>query len=284
MIVPGMTNQEILMNLRNDFNKIKSDISKKKKRFISDMKRNGILSQKVSHSIHVFGKEKWSIWEYIDLKDPYKCYYDPICESESEKGTKDYYVLRGRSGNYGLIKYTSHSISRMRERNPGLFGNMKDAFEILHNITTPYELNPFGVANIKDLEEFIKTTYNDDEINGIVATSRGILLVKKEDNIMKVKTFFDFKTAVQTRNEGVVLYTIARFITLNKDLFDEEDVKRARDLQKMNGNNSILDAISALCPISPGFKKREKAIFIAGNSAIVGDKMLRKIKNQLQNG
>ena len=269
MIVPGMTNQEIVDSLKKDFDDLKSRMSKRKKKLVSDMKKKGLSVKMLRYSAYTEKGNKWDIWECINSLNPHKSYCDPICEVESEKGTKDYYVLRSRKGYNELIKYTSHAISRMRERGSACFSKYKNAFEIIHNITTPYELNPFGFANIKELHEFIEASCNKDEINGVVATFSGILLVKKEDPILKVKTFFDFKTAMQTRNGGMARYIMAKFIVINKNLFDENIIKLAKDIVASYDTNVTLNEADIVYPIAPGYKKRKDSILTEDETLIM---------------
>ena len=261
MIVPGMTNQEIVDSLKKDFENLKSKMSKEKKKLILDMKKKGLSTKMLHHSVYTEKGNKWDIWECVNSLNPHKSYYDPICEVESEKGTKDYYVLRSRRGYDELIKYTSHAISRMRERRSTYFTSSQNAFEIIHNITTPYELNPFGFANIKELYE-LDVSYCKDEINGVVATSSGILLVKKEDPILKVKTFFDFKTAIQTRNGGMVRYIMARFVVINKKLFDEKSIKLAKDIVASYDTSLTFKETDIVYPIALGYNRRKDSILV----------------------
>ena len=121
MILPTFTEEQLLAELVVDFKRVKRltkryadeylQKSKKKGRFIRD-------TEFQSFTITTVLNNKWNVEIEYDQRNKIPWLFRACCIIESDKKTKDYYIVRGvNSDKPYYIKITSHALKRVKERN-----------------------------------------------------------------------------------------------------------------------------------------------------------------------
>lgn len=120
MIVKSFSEDMILRELCSDYKEVRKASVKKAHKYLADKRKLGI---QVPQNECVFIKmvtsshNNWRIVIFFGTSTKAPWYASAICMSESEKRTKDYYLLRGLKDKPYFIKFSAHVIKRLYERN-----------------------------------------------------------------------------------------------------------------------------------------------------------------------
>lgn len=134
MIISSLSEERILEELIFD-RKIMANEAKKlaKKAVLRQQKagRDGIDNDIIIFREYTTSKNhnKWMLEIEVNMAKNPKWYHQAVCIVESERGTKDFYYVRGFSNNKPyFIKVSSHALKRFKER--GVDERVKDPADI----------------------------------------------------------------------------------------------------------------------------------------------------------
>lgn len=122
MILPGLSDKEILEELLKERTFIANEAKKQAKKAISRLQKQGRdgIDEKKSYPFDIWIhplRNPWRFEVFVNMSKTPKWYHLAMCLTESEYGTKDYYFLRGLSNKKPYyIKITSHAVKRVGER------------------------------------------------------------------------------------------------------------------------------------------------------------------------
>jgi len=196
MILHTTTPTEINRELKKDLEWIVASVKKKAKKLKMKIIASGITHREVVEEYPITSplNNRWFVTYSFCLNRKIQLQIKACCIVESEYGTPDYFILRGLTfGSEYHIRITSHTISRMKERDIR-FRDMS-AGQTANSII-PYGEDGMGVytreENIpKSLEEWLEK--KDGRKNLFMTTSTGVFFGFQEiiggHGNLTIKTF-----------------------------------------------------------------------------------------------
>ena len=144
MILPKLSDEKILAELLVDYSYVKKQMKKIASRFMNNAQkqRKAITNDDmIADVITSPNNNKWYITIEFTPNKKAPWYGRLCCVSESDRHTKDYYMVRGFSNDKPYyIKITSHTLKRMQERNYVNFKSMKiPSFYLVNYLFEPHE-------------------------------------------------------------------------------------------------------------------------------------------------
>lgn len=121
MILPTFSEEQLLSELLKDYEQIKRIAKKQSEAYLFKVKKSGRYireTEYVPYTVKTTLHNEWGLlFDYNQTKHiPWR--FRACCIVESDKKTKDYYVLRGlSSAKPYFVKFTSHALKRYKERN-----------------------------------------------------------------------------------------------------------------------------------------------------------------------
>lgn len=110
----------ILKELCSDYIEVRKTAVKSARKYIADKKKHGVS---IHNNVYLLIKmetathNQWRMVVTFNVSKKAPWYATAICVTESDKGTKDYYLLRGLKSKPYFIKFTAHVVKRLYERN-----------------------------------------------------------------------------------------------------------------------------------------------------------------------
>lgn len=242
MIIDTFTEKEILKELISDYTtEIKVSMKKCAKKYLDNHKSFCLFNYQPITLIKKVRTKSNNIWCYtidIDRRNKAPWYGSACCITESKKGTKDYYVLRGLNDNPYFVQMSTHVAKRMLQRN--IFGI--DDIDCMPCLTfqkheTAVCVNNADFDYLKILSK-IDNIENDHTIQKMIFTLFGAYFgyVSKEGNVY-LKTYINPQMSVSgikkesdgsdvLDKEAMLSYFGSTLhIYYNKQLYDEESLK-----------------------------------------------------------
>lgn len=121
MILPTFSEEQILSELIKDIKIVKRLAKKKADAYLNNVRKSGGFVRETdyeSYSVKTVSGNKWNLEIEYDQTKKIPWLYRACCIVESEKKTKDYYLVRGiNTEKPYFVKITSHTLKRDKERN-----------------------------------------------------------------------------------------------------------------------------------------------------------------------
>ena len=269
MIVPTYTEDEILRELINDFKYIKRRARKYSDTYLNKVRVKGGYVRETdyeAHSIISPLKNEWFVLIEYNQTKKIPWVLRACCRVESDKKTKDYYLLRGLSTNEPYyVKLTSHTLKRIKERNN--FSMIKvlplDVYALL-----AFEHREVGVC-IRNIDlKFLKMLGNLEDADDIDSDSYIVFINRGTFYATRTpKGNFIFKTYISTmmgfteitnytqqksskwNKEGELLYTMSIIHqNFNKSMYSKDvldkmlysAIDKDQELVVTDNNNILL--------------------------------------------
>lgn len=211
MILPNLSESEILQELLNDYEVVKRKAKKLADSHLSKSQKRGYYireDQYFSYDVQTPSNNKWKIVITYNQTNKIAWHFSACCISEGNMNTRDYYIVRGvRTEHPYFIKLTTHALKRWRERN-----NLSEIDDL--------KLEDMACTIFEHRETAISTRYIDtkfaavlhamddvddlDTLSYVVLTNRGIFYGKKskDDNYI-FKTYISSCMGVSEVNNFV---------------------------------------------------------------------------------
>lgn len=122
MILPSFSEQEILLELTEDYKYVKKKAKKVANDYMQNALKRGSFIRKNQYDISTVKSKNGNNWRILVImnqtnKIPW-C-FSACCFTEGDKRSKDFYILRGTNTDKPYyIKIASHALKRFKERNP----------------------------------------------------------------------------------------------------------------------------------------------------------------------
>lgn len=200
MILPTYTEDDILRELLNDFNAVKKKVRKIANTQLNKVKKSGGYIREnlyETYTIKTSSNNVWNIEIEYNQTNIIPWFFRACCIVESEKKTKDYYLVRGISTeNPYFVKLTTHALKRVKERNN---------FEHYEDLNLPllaclsFEHREIGIGvrymDIKFLEMLVRMDDAEEIDNNsyLILVNRGVYYAQKTPH-----GNFIFKTYIST--------------------------------------------------------------------------------------
>lgn len=120
MIIRSFSESMILRELCSDYNEVRKVATRNARKHIADRKKHGVPIHKDEYlfiKMVSASHNKWRIVITFSTSTKAPWYASATCVTESDKGTKDYYLLRGLKDKPYFIKLSAHVVKRLYERN-----------------------------------------------------------------------------------------------------------------------------------------------------------------------
>lgn len=146
MILHTTSPAEITLELKRDLEWITAAVKKKVKKLKLKIIASGITHREVTEEYPIISplNNRWFVTSDFCLNRKKQLQIRACCIVESEYGTADYFILRGLTfGGEYHVRITSHTISRMKERDARFRG--MSAGQIANRIV-PYGEDGMGVG------------------------------------------------------------------------------------------------------------------------------------------
>lgn len=243
MILPTFSEEQILSELLQDYkNNVKRVAKKKADEYLLRVKKSGHFIRETEYqswTLNTKLNNKWNIEIEYDQTKKVPWLFRACCIVESDKKTKDYYLIRGvNTENPYFIKVTSHALKRAKER------NKLDKFHISQETYAcwTFEHREIGVCmryvDIK-FNMLLQNMNDTDEISDmsyIVLVNRGVYYATKSkqgnyvfktyiSSVMGVSEVLKYliKKSSKWSKEGELLHNMVIVHQyFNKFLYDKE--------------------------------------------------------------
>lgn len=242
MILSTFSEEQILSELIKDIKIVKRLAKKKADAYLHKVRKSGAFVRETdyeSYSVKTVSGNKWNLEIEYDQTKKIPWLYRACCIVESEKKTKDYYIVRGiNTEKPYFVKVTSHSLKRAKER------NKLDKFRIGQETYAcwTFEHREIGICmryvdvkfnmllqNMNDTDEISDMSY-------IVLVNRGIYYATRTQqgnyvfktyisSVMGISEVLKYlnKKSSKWSKEGELLHNmIIVHQYFNKDLYDKE--------------------------------------------------------------
>ena len=200
MILPNYNEDEVLRELISDFNAIKQKVKKIATTYLNKVKKSGGFIRETKYESYTFktsSNNSWHIEIEFNQTKNVPWLFRACCIVESEKRTKDYYLVRGiNTDSPYFVKLTTHALKRVKERNN---------FEHYDDLNLPlfacwaFEHREVDIGvrymDIKYLEMLVKMDDAEDidDNSYLILVNRGVYYAKKTPH----GNYF-FKTYIST--------------------------------------------------------------------------------------
>ena len=233
MIISGLAEEKILAELIADRKIVANKAKKIATKRIAQMKKSGLDGVDRNEFISsIFTTEglhnRWIISVDINMAENPKWYHEATCCVESDFGTRDYYLLRGKKETKPyFIKISSHAMKRFGERK--LAKELKcdpefDSVELSPLIIRKGEIVSWMiVANQKLLKQALACE-DRSKFNILFFTSYGCYMgYETQQKNYVFKTYLNHSNNLKTNDERITwqMCKIAH-IFLNEKLYDKE--------------------------------------------------------------
>lgn len=242
MILTTFTEEQLLSELVIDYKRIKRIAKNKADAYLFKAKKSGRFirdTEYESYTIKTVLNNKWNVEIEYDQRKKIPWLFRACSIIESDKKTKDYYIVRGVNSNKPYyIKITSHALKRFKDRNNyerfnlGMGTLACLAFEHRETaICMKYLDAKFHqvLMNMEDADDI-------DDVSYVVLTNRGVFYAIKTpcgnyifktyiSSFMGLTELLNFRKNKKTKwsQEGELLnYMIIAHQYYNKELYDEE--------------------------------------------------------------
>lgn len=121
MILPTFSEEQILSELIKDFKIVKRIAKKKADAYLNKVRKSGAFVRETdyeSYTLNTVSGNKWNLEIEYNQTKKIPWLFSACCIVESDKKTKDYYLVRGvNTEKPYFVKITSHTLKRDKERN-----------------------------------------------------------------------------------------------------------------------------------------------------------------------
>ena len=120
MILTTFTEEQLLSELVIDYKRIKRIAKNKADAYLFKAKKSGRFirdTEYESYTIKTVLNNKWNVEIEYDQRKKIPWLFRACSIIESDKKTKDYYIVRGVNSKPYYIKITSHALKRFKDRN-----------------------------------------------------------------------------------------------------------------------------------------------------------------------
>ena len=121
MILSTFSEEQILSELIVDYKRVKRIAKKNADAYLLKAKKSGHFIRETeyeSYTINTVLNNKWNVEIEYDHRNKIPWLFRACCIVESEKNTKNYYIVRGiNTDKPYYVKVTTHALLRYRERN-----------------------------------------------------------------------------------------------------------------------------------------------------------------------
>ena len=243
MILPTFSEEQILSELVKDFKKnVKPSAKKIADKYLHKAKKSGHFIRDTefdSYTVTTVLNNKWNLEIEYDQRNKIPWLFRACCIVESDKKTKDYYLVRGiNTDKPYFVKVTTHSLLRYRERNKmerfGLSLATIACLTFEHReigICMRYVDMKFNILlqNMKDIEDLSDMSY-------IILVNRGVFYATRTRQgnyifktyissvmgISEVLKFLNNKSSKWAKEGELLQNMIIVHQYFNKNLYDKE--------------------------------------------------------------
>jgi hypothetical protein len=275
MILPSYSEQEILIELTEDYKYVKKKAKKVATDYMQNALKRGSYIRESQYDISTVKSKNgnnWRILVTINQTNKIPWYFSSCCFTEGDKRSKDFYLLRGTNTDKPyFIKITSHALKRFKERNPieGVFDE-KDGFD-LEDIPCLLLFHRETIICARYFEKDFKGSILDigsadmlSEKSCVFLMSRGNFFGERSENgnylfktyISVDMAYNEFKNVADGKytrweNEAHVLHAMLYLHQFyNEELYRKR--KRSKYLYKIVGDRTIeLGNDSPMFPLKP---------------------------------
>lgn len=242
MILHTYKEEEILKELIEDYKEVKRNAKKRANKYLSSSKQRGrFIREDEEDKVYVQSSNN-NQWFYGIIynqtqKVPWKLY--SCCIVEGEKNTKEYYVVRGlNTESPYFVKFTSHTLKRIRERN----FRSKTAYtpELLASICFKHRETavaaPFAGLQYIEMLRKLNITETPDDMSYMLLTEMGVFygyitdqgnyliktFISPMMGIESVKSFIAGEKSKWDLEGNILCYMILLHQYYNKSFYDED--------------------------------------------------------------
>ena len=241
MILPTYKEEHILKELIEDYASVKSFVKKKAAVYLKDVQKRGKFIREDEYEAFNIGTglgNKWYASITFNQTNKVPWIFFACCIVEGEKKSKDYYVVRGLNTDKPyFIKFTTHTLKRMRERLM-----LDDDFSLESLATHAFVHRETAIASaFMDIKMQMLMGKMEDEkdmhdLSYIVLCNSGVFYAQKTPmNNFIFKTFVSHKMTVEEmkkimdnkqskyRKEAIHMYYVGHLHQYyNKWLYDKD--------------------------------------------------------------
>lgn len=227
MILPTLSEEQILEELKNDYKWLKAEIKKAKQRIEKKLRKADLVKGVRIYEFECTSpaNNKWYVQLNLDLQRELQSHFHCHCIVESEHGTPDYYMLRGLTfGGEYFLKITSHTIKRIKERLPN--------FELLNSnqvCSGIFQYRECGSAmKLTDLRflSIVESSPDSKDVSLLAVTMLGIFFAyHTPGNNIIFKTFISVDMLHRDIEREVYGFCLAGHILQNTSLFPQDIIQ-----------------------------------------------------------
>lgn len=242
MILTTFSEEQLLAELVIDYKRIKRLTKRTADAYLLKAKKNGRFirdTEYQSYTIKTVLNNKWNVEIEYDQRKNIPWLFRACCIIESDKKTKDYYIVRGvNSDKPYYVKVTSHALKRVRERNN--FKRLNIGIETLACWTFEHRETAICMKYLDAKFHQVLMNMEDaddiDDVSYVVLTNRGIYYATKTpcgnyifktyiSSLMGLTELLNFRKNKKTKwsQEGELLeYMVIAHQYYNKEQYDED--------------------------------------------------------------
>lgn len=215
MLVPTMTEEEIIRELSKDYDRFIGDVLTESKRKMLEERKN----DKKGYSLfqyRFFSKmgNSWFVEVKYDRKTRKLVYVNPIACMNSGSYRMFILKLNEFDGERKAFCFPAHCIKRIRERIKRDVSGI-DNFELLNSIFMESEIGIKSLANKEDLLSSVEADITSGDY--ILISGAGYFVERVEEHIYTFKTFLG-DIVKETRNRFLCDYLENEWVRYNKEI------------------------------------------------------------------
>jgi hypothetical protein len=238
MIIPNLSEDKILEELVADRQIVANEAKKAAKKRIARLQKEGRDGINEDNELQLGIRTKnnnfWRCTIVINTAGRIKWYHNATCIVESNRGTKDYYLIRGFSNNKPyFIKVSSHAIKRFVER--GIKGRLNEKIDLEGAGFAPIIIRKGEIITWMKIfdPKFWSIIYGPDKerqnvLSNLYFTAYGVYLGREtEQGNIEFKTFLNNNKKLKGLEEDAVMKVCAiAHVGLNPNFYSRSIIER----------------------------------------------------------